>query len=77
MDDQTSMHTTTLIGWLVAALAAAWGWIVKRMIVGRMDDIERDLARKAEAIVTYVADKVALGQVKSVTLDEVAAAYPY
>ena len=48
MDDQT-VQAQTLIGWLVAALAAAWGWIVKRMIVGRMDDIERDLARKAEA----------------------------
>lgn len=30
-----------------------------------------------QVIVTYVADKVALGQVRSVTLDEVAAAYPY
>lgn len=49
MHEPTPISTSTLVGWLAAALATAWGVIVKRAVFGRMDEMQAEIDRKVDA----------------------------
>lgn len=48
METETSPHAASVIGWLAAALASAWAWIIRVGVIGRIDKVEQQLEEKVD-----------------------------